>query len=56
MLRILTLVKIQRLRPGLNPRTREYEVVCEGYEHSHKACVQYSLWVSSYKQGNGADP
>jgi hypothetical protein len=27
MLRIFTLVKIQRLRPGLNPRTREPEAI-----------------------------
>ena len=32
------------------------EILYEAFKHSLKVCMKYSLWVISYKQGNGADP
>jgi len=32
------------------------EILCVAFKHSLKVCMKYSLGVSSYKQGNGADP
>jgi hypothetical protein len=43
MLRIFTLVKIQRLRPGLNPRTREPEASMLTTEAVSEAYLLYKF-------------
>ena len=54
---ILTCGKSHRKKPdSFSLNDNMYEILYEAFKHSLKVCMKYSLWVNSYKQGNGADP